>query len=74
VFDQLGHLHYTRFVGDHVANVAGYSTLRDVVYAGCFEGRTSVGVGVRARLPFRVFMLAGPGSGGRIVLDIAHRW
>lgn len=62
VFDQLGHLHYDRRVGAHVADVRGYQTLRDVVYGGCFEGRTTFGVGVRARLPFRVFTLAGPGS------------
>ena len=74
VFDQLGHLHYARPPGDHVANVRGYATLRDVVYAGCFEGRTTFGVGVRARLPFRVFSLAGPGSSSRIVVDVAHRW
>ncbi len=74
VFDQLGHLHYDRVSGDHVADVGGYRTLRDVVYGGCFEGRTTFGVGVRARLPFRVFSLAGPGSSSRIVLDIAHSW
>lgn len=74
VFDDLGHLHYAGAVGAHVASVGGYSTLRDVVYAGCFEGQTTLGVGVRARLPFRVFTLAGPGSHSRIVLDIAHRW
>ena len=60
--------------GDHVAAVGGYRTLRDVVYGGCFEGRTTFGVGVRARLPFRVFTLAGPGTRSRIVLDMAHRW
>ncbi len=74
VFDELGHLHYTRADGDHVADVRGYRTLRDVVFGGCFEGETSFGVGVRARLPFRVFSLAGPGSNSRIVLDVAHRW
>ncbi len=74
VFDQLGHLHYDRVAGDHVADVRGYQTLRDVVYAGCFEGQTTFGVGVRARLPFRVFSLAGPGVNSRIVLDVAHRW
>jgi hypothetical protein len=29
---------------------------------------------VRARLPFRVFSLAGPGAGSRLVIDVAHRW
>jgi hypothetical protein len=55
-------------------SLAGYRTLRDVVYGGSFEGYTTFGVGVRARLPFRVFTLAGPGSSSRIVLDVAHRW
>lgn len=74
VFDELGHLHYAHVPGDHVADVRGYQTLRDVVYGGCFEGVTTFGVGVRARLPFRVFSLAGPGLSSRIVLDVAHRW
>jgi len=74
VFDELGHLHYARADGDHVADVRGYQTLRDVVFGGCFEGDTAFGVGVRARLPFRVFSLAGPDWHSRIVLDVAHRW
>ncbi|MEJ3656388.1 hypothetical protein WEH80_25800 [Actinomycetes bacterium KLBMP 9759] len=50
-------------------DVAGYRTLRSVVYGNSFEGDTTFGVGVRARLPFRVFTL-----GDRIVIDVAHRW
>jgi len=65
---------YPQGVGDHVANVRGYRTLRDVVYGGTFEGYTTVGIGVRARLPYRVFVLAGPGAGSRIVIDVTHRW
>ena len=61
-------------VGQPVASVAGFSTLRSVVHAGSFEGMTTFGVGTRARLPFRVFTLAGPGGHGRVVLDVAHRW
>jgi hypothetical protein len=49
-------------------------TILQVASAGSFEGQTTLGVGVRARLPFRVFHLAGPGSGGRLVLDVAHNW
>jgi hypothetical protein len=60
--------------GDHLSSVAGYRTLRDAVYGGSFEGYTTVGIGVRARLPFRVFTLAGPGGQSRIVIDVAHRW
>jgi hypothetical protein len=29
---------------------------------------------VRARLPFRVFTLAGQGEGSRLVIDVAHQW
>lgn len=57
-----------------VADVTGYRTLRQVAHGGSAEGFTVFGIGVRARLPFRVFTLAGPGSGSRLVIDIAHRW
>jgi hypothetical protein len=57
-----------------VVNTAGYATFRQVAWAGSFESTTSLGLGVRARLPFRVLTLAGPGSGGRVVIDVAHRW
>ncbi len=57
-----------------LANVSGYQTFRHVAWAGSFEGQTTIGLGVRARLPFRVFILDGPGSGSRLVIDVAHRW
>jgi hypothetical protein len=60
--------------GDHVATVFRYDTLRDVVYGGSHESYTIFAVGVRAKLPFRVMLLAGPGTHSRIVVDIAHRW
>lgn len=72
--DQDGNATYPATVGRQVADVSGYSTLRSVVYGGSFEGQTLFGVGTRARLPFRVFALAGPGGDSRIVLDVAHRW
>jgi hypothetical protein len=65
---------YRHRTGDHVVNVLGYRTLRDMVFGGSFEGYTTFAVGVRARLPFRVFVLAGPGTHSRIVLDVAHQW
>lgn len=57
-----------------LVDVTGFSTLRQIASGGSFEGRTTVGVGVRARLPMRVFTLAGPGTGSRVVLDVAHHW
>lgn len=61
-------------VGDHVANVLRYQTLRDVIFGGSYEGYSTFAIGVRARLPFRVSVLVGPGSHSRIVIDIAHQW
>jgi hypothetical protein len=60
-----------------VVDVAGYRTFRQVAYAGSFEGATTLALGVRARLPFRVFSVAGtPNSDDtpRLVIDVAHRW
>jgi hypothetical protein len=57
-----------------LVDVSGWRTFRQVAWAGSFEGQSTVGLGVRARLPFRVFTLAGPGTGSRIVVDVAHRW
>jgi hypothetical protein len=57
-----------------LADVSGYQTFKQVAYAGSFEGQTNIGLGVRARLPFRVFVLAGPGDGSRVVIDVAHHW
>ncbi|MCK0113124.1 hypothetical protein MWU75_13320 [Ornithinimicrobium sp. F0845] len=58
----------------HLVHVKGWTTFRQVAMAGSFEGQTTVGLGVRARLPFRSFVLDGPGDGARLVIDVAHRW
>lgn len=52
----------------------GYRTFRHLTWAGDFEAQSTFGLGVRARLPFRVFTLQGPGTGPRLVIDVAHRW
>ena len=52
----------------------GFRTLRQVASAGSFEGQTTLAVGVRARLPFRVTVLPGPGRSSRVVVDVAHTW
>jgi hypothetical protein len=72
-YDERGTATFAAPVGGRVADVAGNPTLRSVVFGGSFEGYTVLGVGTRARLPFRVFSLAGPGGDTRIVLDVAHR-
>jgi hypothetical protein len=57
-----------------LVNVAGFSTFRQIASGGSFEGFTTIGLGVRARLPMRAFILAGPGTGSRLVIDVAHHW
>jgi hypothetical protein len=52
----------------------GFRTFKDLVWGGSFEGYSSFGLGVRARLPFRVMQLTGPGSASRLVVDVAHQW
>lgn len=69
-----GQATYTPANPKELSNVTGYRTFRQVAWGGSFEGYTTIGLGTRARLPFRVFTLDGPGSGSRIVVDVAHRW
>jgi hypothetical protein len=65
---------YTPTRRTELVNVSGWRTFRQVAWAGSFEGYTTVGLGVRARLPFRVLRLDGPGNGSRLVVDVAHQW
>lgn len=63
----------------NLVDVSSYRTFRQVGWGGSFEGPadisyTKIALGVRARLPFRTFVLPGPGSGSRLVVDVAHRW
>lgn len=57
-----------------MVNTYGYRTLRQVAWGGSFEGKTTIGIGVRARLPFRTFILNDADGGSRLVIDIAHTW
>ncbi|WP_314323064.1 hypothetical protein [Paenarthrobacter ilicis] len=72
--DTAGQVTYAPVFKEEVSNVGGYQTFRQIAYAGSFEGTTSLGVGVRARLPFRVLILDGPDGGSRLVVDVAHHW
>ncbi|WP_367136850.1 hypothetical protein [Saccharothrix sp. HUAS TT1] len=68
-YDEDGNLTYPFVNGSELVDVTGYQTFRQVAWAGSFEGQTTVGLGVRAVLPFRVFTLPG-----RVVVDVAHVW
>jgi hypothetical protein len=73
-FDYGNHWAFQPRDESELANVSGYRTLRQVAGAGTSEGVNFFGLGLRARLPYRIFILPGPGSGSRIVVDVAHRW
>jgi hypothetical protein len=71
-YDSNGKPTYTPADPAHVVDVSGFQSFRQVAWAGSFEGYTTLGVGVRRGLPFRVLVLAGPGRHTRIVVDVAH--
>jgi hypothetical protein len=74
MYDQNGKPTYRPANSRELVDVSGYRTFRQAAFAGAFEGETSIGLGVRARLPFRVSVLPGPGTRSRLVIDVAHLW
>lgn len=73
-YDAYGRATYLPANRNDVVSTAGYSTFRQIAYLGSYEGQTTFGLGVRARLPFRVFPLDTPGLGSRLVIDVARQW
>lgn len=73
-YDDAGQPTYAPANKNELSDVAGYRTFRQVAWAGSFEGYSTIGLGVRARLPFRVFALPGPDAGSRLVIDVGHYW
>jgi hypothetical protein len=68
----------------NLVNVTGFRTFRQASIV-VFESRREdadetypayimIGLGVRARLPYRVFYLDDGATRGRLVIDVAHRW
>jgi hypothetical protein len=76
--DSGGHQPGTMFAatGDHLHTadqLKDWRSLRAVRYAGFFEGQSTMAIGVRTELPFRVFTRLDPTSQlQHIVIDIAH--
>lgn len=73
-YDEDGDATYDPEDQRELVDTTGYETFRQVAWAGSFEGQSKIGLGVRARLPFRTFFLTGPGETTRVVVDVAHRW
>ena len=61
-------------LGTSTRTFSGWRTFRQLKNIGSFEGYTDYGLGVRARLPMRVFVLTDTDGGRRLVVDVAHRW
>ncbi len=53
------------------ARVAGWSSLAQAKFAGSFEGQTTIALGVRAQLPFRV-LVTGDAAYRHVIVDVAH--
>jgi hypothetical protein len=54
---------------DNVVDVSGFDALRQVAFAGSFEGQTTFGIGVAGQLPFAV--TAAPAGDGTVTLTVA---
>lgn len=50
-------------------DLTGYRTFKDTRYVDALEDDAVIGLGVRARLPFRVTQ-----SGNQLIIDVAHSW
>ena len=61
-------------LGTGTRTFSDWRTFRQLKNLGSFEGYTDYGLGVRARLPMRVFVLTNTDGGRRLVIDVAHRW
>ncbi|MFD6389255.1 hypothetical protein [Nocardia sp. NPDC060259] len=70
-YDSAGTSTYRPADRTELVDVRGYPSFRQASWAGSFEGQTTLGLGVRARLPFRVLTLENP---ARVVIDVAHYW
>lgn len=57
-----------------VANVTGFNNFRQIAYGASFEGQTQFFIGVRSRLPMRVFLLNNTDGGQRLVVDVYNNW
>ena len=73
-YDGDGNATYDPADDSEAVDVRGHRTFRQVAWGSSFEGSSTIGLGVRARLPLRAFVADGPGRGSRLVIDVAHAW
>ncbi len=73
-YDSLGRSTYNPANKKEIVNLAGYSTFRQAAWAGSLEGQSTIGLGVRARLPFRAWTYTDTSGNSHLVVDVAHYW
>ncbi len=72
-YNSLGQSTYNPANKKELVNLTGYRTFRQAAWAGSFEGQSTIGLGVRARLPFRTWTYTDA-AGSHLVIDVAHAW
>lgn len=72
-YDARGRSTYSPANPKELSNVSNFRTFRQVAWAGSFEGQSTLGLGVRVRLPFRAFRV-DDGATSRLIIDVAHHW
>ncbi|MBW3085178.1 hypothetical protein KEM60_01375 [Austwickia sp. TVS 96-490-7B] len=70
-YDASGQPTYLPADKTEAATVNGYTSFKQVAWAGSFEGMTTFGIGVREKLPFTV-QVVDDGGKTRLVVDVAH--
>lgn len=71
-YDSQGRPTYTPRNPRELVATGSLRAVRQVAWAGSFEGQTTLGIGVATRRPMRAFTLRSDGH-HRLVIDIAHR-
>lgn len=64
----------TRIPASGSITFTDWRIFRQLKWVSSFEGYTDFGLGVRARLPMRTFVLNNTDGSRRLVVDVAHRW
>lgn len=67
-YNEAGQTTYQASVRRDLPGVSDGRRVVDTVYGGSFEGRTTFGIGLNSKRPFRVQLLGD----GRIVIDFQH--
>jgi hypothetical protein len=57
---------------DHVVDATGFAVLRQIAFAGSFEGQTTFGIGVSGELPFSVTADVAADGTATLTVAVAH--